>query len=107
VFGDRLQKRVSTDLQATVCCGITEAQPCDDSKVLFARADSALYSAKAAGLNRLFVHTGTHIREHLSGTVLGAAKPIPTRAPATSSGNDRTESGDEADCPVDAEELTV
>jgi diguanylate cyclase (GGDEF)-like protein len=65
VFGDRLRNRVIEDLNATVCCGISEAQSEDDSRSLLARADSALYSAKAAGSNRLFVHTGAHIREHL------------------------------------------
>jgi hypothetical protein len=42
---------------------LTEFQANDDARVLLARADSALYSAKAAGTNRLFVHTGTQIRE--------------------------------------------
>jgi diguanylate cyclase (GGDEF)-like protein len=70
VFGDRLQKRVAEDLTASVCCGISEAQSDDDSRSLLARADSALYSAKAAGTNRLFVHTGAHIREHLAASVL-------------------------------------
>jgi predicted signal transduction protein with EAL and GGDEF domain len=37
----------------------------DDTRVLLGRADSALYSAKAAGVNRLFVHNGSHIREDL------------------------------------------
>jgi hypothetical protein len=69
VFGDRLQSRVADDLGASVCCGVTEAHAGDDSRTLFARADSALYSAKAAGQNRLFVHTGTHIREHFAGTI--------------------------------------
>ena len=65
VFGDRLRKRVAEDLSASVCCGLTEVQAGDDARSLLARADSALYSAKAAGPNRLFVHTGSHIREHL------------------------------------------
>ena len=64
VFGDRLQKRVVDELAASVCCGIAEVQSGDDSRCLFARADSALYSAKAAGSSRLFIHSGGHIREH-------------------------------------------
>ena len=64
VFGDRFRKRVLQDLGTSVCCGIAQVQNGDDSRTLFARADSALYSAKAAGSNRLFVHTGAHIREH-------------------------------------------
>ena len=85
VFGDRLQKRVANDLQATVCCGMTEVHAGDDSRSLFARADSALYSAKAAGPNRLFVHTGTHIREHLAGTAVAASKSDGGRASASAS----------------------
>ena len=63
VFANRVRKRSGEELSASVCCGLTEVQTGDDSRVLLARADSALYSAKAAGVNRLFVHTGTHIRE--------------------------------------------
>jgi diguanylate cyclase (GGDEF)-like protein len=81
VFGERLQKRMSDDLQASVCCGVTEARVGDDSHALFARADSALYSAKAAGPNRLFVHTGSHIREHFAtGVATQAADVAPDRA---------------------------
>jgi len=66
VFSDRLRRRAAEDLVASVCCGLTEFQSGDDAKSLLARADSALYSAKAAGPNRAFVHTGAHIREHQS-----------------------------------------
>ncbi len=67
VFAHRLRKRVTEDLSASICCGLTEVQTGDDSRVLLARADSALYSAKASGSNRLFVHTGSHIREDWDG----------------------------------------
>jgi diguanylate cyclase (GGDEF)-like protein len=80
VFGDRLRNRVEQDLGNTVCCGITQAHMGDDSRSLFARADSALYSAKAAGANRLFVHTGTHIREHSEPAA--ASNPAANFAPA-------------------------
>jgi hypothetical protein len=83
VFGDRLRKRVMEDLDTSVCCGITQAHSADDSRSLFARADSALYSAKAAGANRLFVHTGTHIREH--GTPSGASSLAVKSTPASCS----------------------
>jgi diguanylate cyclase len=65
VFAHRLRKRVAEELSATVSCGLTEMQPDDDTRALLGRADSALYSAKAAGVNRLFVHSGSHIREDL------------------------------------------
>jgi diguanylate cyclase len=67
VFGNRLRRRVAEELSATVCCGITERIGGDDSRSLLLRADSALYSAKAAGPSRLFVHTGTHIRAYAVG----------------------------------------
>lgn len=65
VFAHRVRKRVTEELSATVCCGLTEVQAGDDTRALLGRADSALYSAKAAGVNRLFVHSGSHIREDL------------------------------------------
>ena len=63
VFANRVRKRTEEDLGTSVCCGLTEVQASDDARSLLARADSALYSAKAAGSNRLFVHNGGHIRE--------------------------------------------
>jgi diguanylate cyclase len=66
IFGDRLRKRVADELAASVCCGLAEAQASDESRTLLTRADSALYSAKAAGPNRLFVHTGSFIREQIA-----------------------------------------
>jgi diguanylate cyclase (GGDEF)-like protein len=65
VFAHRVRKRVGEELSASVCCGLTEVQQNDDNRLLLGRADSALYSAKAAGVNRLFVHNGSHIREDL------------------------------------------
>jgi diguanylate cyclase (GGDEF)-like protein len=107
VFGDRLQKRVTNDLQSTVCCGMTEWHAGDDSRSLFARADSALYSAKAAGLNRLFVHNGTHIREHVAGTSAAASRSGSGVRSANGSVKTSVETADANSCPVDAEELTV
>jgi diguanylate cyclase len=66
VFSDRLRKRSMADLDSSVCCGLTEWRDGDDARSLLARADSALFSAKAAGPNRAFVHNGAHIREHFA-----------------------------------------
>jgi diguanylate cyclase (GGDEF)-like protein len=70
VFANRVRRRAFDDLSASVCCGLTEVQDGDDARALLARADSALYSAKAAGSNRLFVHAGGLIREDLSSPAL-------------------------------------
>jgi diguanylate cyclase (GGDEF)-like protein len=82
VFSDRLRRRAADDLDASVCCGLTEVQSGDDARSLLTRADSALYSAKAAGPNRSFVHTGTHIREHQSSGHVPTDRVTITSAPA-------------------------
>lgn len=64
VFGDRLRRKVRTQLSTTVCCGLAVATDGDGIKELLARADSALYSAKATGPDRQFAHNCVHIREH-------------------------------------------
>ena len=85
IFAERLQRHVVEDLGTSVCCGLAESQAGDDSRSLFARADSALYSAKAAGSNRLFAYAGGHIREHLAGAaVLPTAGAREFQAPAES-----------------------
>jgi diguanylate cyclase len=73
IFADRLRQWVVERLSATVSCGIAEYQMNDDKKSLLGRADSAFYSAKAAGGNCQFVHSGRHIREFR-----GAASPATT-----------------------------
>jgi diguanylate cyclase (GGDEF)-like protein len=80
VFSDRLRRRVIEDLTTSVCCGLTEVQSGDDARTLLARADSALYSAKAAGSNRSFVHTGAHIREHQLAITTQAEAAPPAQA---------------------------
>jgi diguanylate cyclase (GGDEF)-like protein len=78
VFANRVRRRVSEELTASVCCGLTEVQDRDDARALLARADSALYSAKAAGSNRVFVHASGHIREDISSPAI-----IPIESVAT------------------------
>jgi diguanylate cyclase (GGDEF)-like protein len=94
VFGDRLRKRVAEELEATVCCGIAVAENGDEAKSLLARADSALYSAKAAGTNRMFLHTGTYIREHHASLVHAATGSGDEPAAPTAAG--RQENGAES-----------
>jgi diguanylate cyclase len=62
-FGERLRSLVEQKLSLTVSGGTAEATPKDTSQTLLARADSALYSAKAAGRNVVFQHNGATIRQ--------------------------------------------
>jgi diguanylate cyclase (GGDEF)-like protein len=81
VFGERLRVGVEQRMSATVSCGVAEYQTGDDEKTLLGRADSAFYSAKAAGGNRQFVHTGSQIREQRTvGPPRSADAPLPVAA---------------------------
>lgn len=82
VFANRVRKRVAEELSTTVSCGLTEVQANDEPRVILARADSALYSAKAAGPNHLFVHDGTHIREDHSSEPVAAEEATAAVKPA-------------------------
>jgi diguanylate cyclase len=61
IFCERLRSRVEQQLPLTVSGGISVAADGDNPQTLLARADAALYSAKAAGRNRLFRHNGLTI----------------------------------------------
>jgi hypothetical protein len=86
---------------------MTEWHAGDDSRSLFARADSALYSAKAAGLNRLFVHNGAQIREHVAGAAAAASRPGSGVRSTNGTVKTSGETFDANSCPVDDEELAV
>jgi diguanylate cyclase len=60
-FSDRLRRRVEQQLPLTISGGVSVAADGDNPQTLLARADAALYSAKAAGRNRLFRHNGLTI----------------------------------------------
>ena len=63
IFADRLRWAVeqASDVPVTISGGVAEAIDDDDSRTVIARADSALYSAKSAGRNCVFKHTGIYI----------------------------------------------
>ncbi len=61
IFSERLRGRVEQQLPLTVSGGVAVAADGDNPQTLLARADAALYSAKAAGRNRLFQHNGLTI----------------------------------------------
>lgn len=60
-FADRWRRRVEDELPLRVSGGVTTALDGDTSDSLLGRADAALYSAKSAGRNRVFRHTGERI----------------------------------------------
>ncbi len=62
VFADRLRQQIEDNLPLTISGGVAGAVDGDNSQTLLARADAALYSAKAAGRNRVFFHSGLEIR---------------------------------------------
>ena len=61
IFSERLRETIETTLDLTVSGGIAQALDGDNPQTLISRADAALYSAKAAGRNRVYRHTGTDI----------------------------------------------
>jgi diguanylate cyclase (GGDEF)-like protein len=77
VFGERLRQLVVEEMKTTVSCGVAQFHEGDDAKSLLSRADSALYSAKAAGGNKQFVHNGAQIRERRD-SVSEFDRPQPT-----------------------------
>jgi len=60
-FTERLRDEVSQRLCITVSAGVAAVQEGDTAETLIARADTALYGAKAAGRNRVFCHNGNEI----------------------------------------------
>jgi len=62
VFGERLRRLIHDQLSLTISGGVTAAVDGDSVETLMNRADEALYSAKAAGRNRVYQHDATDIR---------------------------------------------
>ncbi len=60
-FSERLRRSVEGELPLTISGGVATAEQGDSPQTLLSRADSALYSAKAAGRNQIFRHDGEEI----------------------------------------------
>jgi diguanylate cyclase len=58
IFAQRFREQIEQDLKVTVSGGVVEALDADTSESIVARADTALYSAKAAGRNQVYRHDG-------------------------------------------------
>lgn len=94
IFCERVRKSCEATLAITVSAGVAVSSSGDSPRSLISRADAALYSAKAAGRNLVFRHTG-HLIE--AGAAVGppvsansdaetAAEPVTTESPAGLSG---------------------
>jgi GGDEF domain-containing protein len=60
-FSARIRNLVKDQIGLTLSIGLAESNSDDDLKSLMARADSALYSARAGGGDQQFSHTGEAI----------------------------------------------
>jgi diguanylate cyclase (GGDEF)-like protein len=60
-FAEQIRQLVEATQGLTVSGGLATAAAGDNAQSLLSRADAALYSAKAAGRNRIFRHTGADI----------------------------------------------
>jgi len=64
IFSDRVRESVEKKLNIQISGGVAQAAPSDEPRTLIARADAALYRAKAAGRNRIFCHDGNGVVEN-------------------------------------------
>jgi diguanylate cyclase len=62
VICERLRDKIERELTITVSGGLTASSPDENQQTLLAHADLALYQAKSAGRNRIYVHDGVHAR---------------------------------------------
>jgi diguanylate cyclase (GGDEF)-like protein len=65
IFANRLRERVAALIPVTISCGVATATSGDTQQSLLGRADSALYAAKKAGRNQVFMHNGEAIVSYL------------------------------------------
>ena len=76
ILADRVRALIAEKMRVTVSGGVATVVEGDTPGSILARADSALYSAKSAGRNRIFRHEGTRI-EPVTGTPLADYQTIP------------------------------
>jgi diguanylate cyclase (GGDEF)-like protein len=61
IVSRRLRRIVASETQVTISGGVTQAIDGDDLRTLLARANEALYGAKATSHNSIFLHNGTQL----------------------------------------------
>lgn len=64
-FSNRVREEIGHKLPVTISGGVTEALDGDSIPSILARADAALYEAKAHGRNTVYRHDGEHIESVL------------------------------------------
>lgn len=74
ILAERTRERIEQKMRITISGGVATVMDGDTPGSLLARADSALYSAKSAGRNRIFRHDGQRI-EPITGTTLADVEP--------------------------------
>jgi len=62
IFAERMRVAVAQQLALTISGGVAEALDGDSAESLLARADEALYAAKAGGRNCVFCHDGQSVQ---------------------------------------------
>jgi diguanylate cyclase (GGDEF)-like protein len=63
IFSERLRGTIEKTMKLTVSGGVAQAADGDNPQTLLARADAAMYGAKAGGRNRVYFHTGESIAQ--------------------------------------------
>ena len=99
VFATRLRQSVRHQQSVSLSCGLAESMPADTPKSLLARADSAAYSARAAGTDCQFIHTGAAIRpeSRVRPAAKSASKPrVPQGLDAGNLGDSGTDGAEHA-----------
>jgi len=78
-FAERLRQAIEQKTSLTISAGVAMVGDGDDAKTFLTRTDTALYAAKAAGRNCVFIHTGKDTLPAESQDLMAPA-PTETRA---------------------------
>lgn len=86
ILAERIRKTVAAILSVTISGGAAAAAKGDDPQTLLSRADTALYSAKTAGRNRIYQHSGATLSPVTPPTI-GPPHLAAPQDPATDAGS--------------------